>query len=124
MSPERSSLDPVTLAILKGRLEQIAGAISRGKSVDRLVANSEVLGDVKETIFNGDPEYFKAQLREWAGQFGVTTEDVKNLSVGAVLGKLLADATGDTRRKLLSFLGAADRFGIADERAAKVLVQP
>ena len=104
--------------------EQIAGAISRGKSVDRLVANSEVLGDVKETFFNGDPEYFKAQLREWAGQFGVTTEDVKNLSVGAVLGKLLADATGDTRRKLLSFLGAADRFGIADERAAKVLVQP
>ncbi len=101
--------------------DQIAGAISRGKSVDRLVEHSEVLGDVKETFFNGDPDYFRAQLREWAGQFGVTAEDVKNLSVGAVLGKLLADATGDTRRKLLSFLGAADRFGLADEQASKVI---
>jgi len=101
--------------------DQIAGAISRGKSVDRMVSNSTVLSDVKETFFNGDPEYFKAQLREWAGQFGVTTEDVKNLSVGAVLGKLLTDATGDTRRKLMSFLGAADRFGIADEQASKIL---
>jgi flotillin len=63
--------------------DQIAGAISRGKSVDRMVENSAVLGDVKDTFFNGDPEYFKAQLSEWAGQFGVTAEDVKNLSVGA-----------------------------------------
>ncbi|MDB6080476.1 MAG: uncharacterized protein JWO82_4223, partial [Akkermansiaceae bacterium] len=44
--------------------EQIAGSISRGKAVDRMVSNSEVLTDVKETFFNGDPEYFKAQLRE------------------------------------------------------------
>jgi len=101
--------------------DQIAGAISRGKSVDRIVAHSEVLGDVKETFFNGDPDYFKAQLKEWAGQFGVTAEDVKNLTVGGVLGKLLVDATGDTRRKLLSFLGTAERFGLADEKAGKVL---
>ena len=101
--------------------DQIAGAISRGKSVDRMVANSEVLGDVKDTFFNGDPDYFKAQLKEWAGQFGVTAEDVKNLTVSGVLGKLLVDATGDTRRKLLSFLGTADRFGLADEKASKVI---
>jgi flotillin len=101
--------------------DQIAGAISRGKSVDRMVENSTVLGDVKDTFFNGDPEYFKAQLSEWAGQFGVTAEDVKNLSVGAVLGKLLVDATGDTRKKLISFLGTADRFGLADEKASKLI---
>lgn len=101
--------------------DQIAGAISRGKSVDRMVAHSEVLGDVKETFFNGDPDYFKAQLREWAAQFGVTSEDVKNLTVGAALAQFLGDASGDTRRKLLSLLGAADRFGLADEKASKVL---
>lgn len=101
--------------------DQIAGAISRGKSVDRLVANSEVLGDVKETFFNGDPDYFKAQLREWAGQFGVTSEDVKNLTVGAALAQFLGGASGETRSKLISLLGAADRFGLADQNAAKVL---
>ncbi|PAW68934.1 MAG: flotillin [Verrucomicrobiia bacterium Tous-C4TDCM] len=101
--------------------DQIAGAISRGKSVDRMVANSQVLGDVKETFFNGDPDYFKAQLREWAAQFGVSSEDVKNLTVGAALAQFLGSASGETRSKLISLLGAADRFGLTDEKAAKVL---
>ncbi len=101
--------------------EQIAGAISRGKSVDRMVSNSEVLSDVKETFFNGDPDYFKAQLREWAAQFGVSSEDVKNLTVGAALAQFLGSASGETRSKLIRLLGAADRFGLADEKASKVL---
>ncbi|MCW1883897.1 hypothetical protein OKA04_04105 [Luteolibacter flavescens] len=101
--------------------DQIAGAISRGKSVDRMVAHSEVLHDVKETFFNGDPEYFKSQLREWAGQFGISSEDVKNLTVGAAIAQFLGSANGETRSKLISLLGAADRFGLADQNAAKVL---
>ncbi|MCU0794709.1 MAG: hypothetical protein MUF31_02120 [Akkermansiaceae bacterium] len=101
--------------------EQITAAISRGKSVDRLMENSETLRDVKETFFNGDPDYFKAQLREWAGQFGITAEDAKDLTVSAILGKLVVDSSGETRRKLLTFLGAADRFGLADTKAAEVL---
>ncbi|MEK7954156.1 hypothetical protein [Luteolibacter soli] len=101
--------------------DQIAGAISRGKSVDRMVAHSEVLQDVKETFFNGDPEYFKSQLKEWAGQFGISSEDVKNLTVGAAIAQFLGSATGDTRSKLISLLGAADRFGLADQNAGKVL---
>lgn len=101
--------------------DQIAGAISRGKSVDRMVSNSEVLSDVKETFFNGDPDYFKAQLREWAAQFGVSSEDVKNLTVGAALAQFLGSASGETRSKLISLLGAADRFDLADENAGKVL---
>jgi uncharacterized membrane protein YqiK len=101
--------------------DQIAGAISRGKSVDRMVAHSEVLHDVKETFFNGDPEYFKTQLREWAGQFGITSEDVKNLTVGAAITQFLGSANGETRSKLISLLGAADRFGLADQNAGKIL---
>ncbi|MBB5350128.1 putative membrane protein YqiK [Haloferula luteola] len=101
--------------------DQISSAIARGKAVDRLVENSETLRDVKETFFNGDPDYFRSQLREWAGQFGVTAEDVKDLTVGAVLGKLLVDASGETRRKLLRFLGAADRFDLAETQASDLL---
>lgn len=101
--------------------DQIAGAISSGKSADRLLEHSEALSDVKETFFNGDPDYFKGQLREWAGQFGVTAEEVKDLTVGAVLGKLLVDAKGEMRTKLLGLLGGADRFGLTDEKASKLL---
>ena len=101
--------------------DRIANAISAGKAVDRAVANSHVLSDVKETFFNGDPEYFKSQLREWAGQFGITSEDVKNYTVSGILGKLLLDANGPTRQKIVSLLGAAERYGLADTKAIKII---
>lgn len=101
--------------------DQIAGAISSGKSADRVLEHSEALTDVKETFFNGDPEFFKAQLREFASQFGVTSEQVKDLSIGAALARLAADADGELRSKLISFLGGADRFGLSDEKASKLL---
>ena len=80
-----------------------------------------VLGDVKETFFNGDPEYYKEQIASWIDQYGVATEDVKNLSVGALLGNLVTKANGDDRNKLLSFLNAAERFNLKDSPAKDFL---
>jgi len=80
-----------------------------------------VLGNVKDTFFNGDPEYFKAQAKTWIADFGIETEDLKNLSVSALLGKLVGSATGEKRQKLIGMLGAADRFGLSDAKAASVL---
>lgn len=101
--------------------DRIANAVSAGKAVDRAVSNSAVLADVKETFFNGDPEYFKSQLREWAGQFGITSEDVKNYTVSGILGKLLLDANGPVRQKIVGLLGAAERFGLAETKASKII---
>jgi uncharacterized membrane protein YqiK len=101
--------------------DRIANAVSTGRAVDRAVQNSKVLGDVKETFFNGDPEFFKAQLKQWAGQFGITSEDVKNYTVSGILGKLLLDANGDMRSKIISLLGLAERHGLADTKAAKII---
>lgn len=101
--------------------DRITRAITTGKSLDRLVDNSRVIGDVKETFFNGDPEYFKSQLMTWIDDFGVASEDLRNLSVSALLGKLLVDAKGETRTKLIGMLGAAERFGLSDSHASDLL---
>jgi len=98
--------------------DRITGAITTGKTVDRMVNNSQVLEDVKETFFNGDPDYFKAQLSNWVAQFGVATEDLKNLSIAAVLGKLIGDADDTTRPRLISLLGTAQRFGLDGQKAS------
>jgi len=74
--------------------DRITNAITTGKVVDRTVGNSEVLEDVKETFFNGDPDYFKSQLATWISDFGVSSEDLKNLSISGVLGKVLTNASG------------------------------
>lgn len=101
--------------------DRITNAITTGKVVDRTVANSAVLGDVKDTFFNGDPEYFKAQVKTWIDDFGISTEDVKNLSVSALLGTLVGKADGEARQRIIGMLGAADRFGLSDAKAATLL---
>jgi len=101
--------------------DRITSAITNGKAVDRLVSNSRVLEDVKDTFFNGDPEYFRAKIKDWTSQFGIGSEDIKNLSVAALLGKMIPLAEGNTRNELVGLLGAAERFGLKDAKASEVL---
>ncbi len=115
------ALKHAKIDIVGGEVEffdRITRAITTGKVVDRAVTNSQVLGDVKDTFFNGDPEYFKAQAKVWIQDFGIETQDLKNLSVSALLGKLLGSATGEKRERLIGMLGAAERFGLSDATAA------
>ncbi len=98
--------------------DKITQAIGNGRAVDRLVANSEVLSDVKETFFNGDPDYFKGQFRGLMDQFSFSTEDLKNLTVSAVLGKMMGlNPDAGLMSKLQGMMGAANRFGLGDKPA-------
>jgi hypothetical protein len=89
---------------------QITSAITNGKSIDRLVQNSEVLSDVKNTFFNGNGERFEEELKTLIGRFGLRTDDIKNLTVSAVLLELLGridDDDHDTRGRLNAMLSGA-----------------
>ncbi len=101
--------------------DQIVNSIKGGKIVDRFVNNSGVVTDIKNTFFNGDGEYFAAQLKQFAGQFGVSFEDVKDLSVAALIGRMisLADSDDDKSRLedlLRTFRGA----GVASQKVASL----
>ena len=69
--------------------EKITSAITQGKAVDRMVDNSDTLSDIRDTFFNGDPDYFKSQLANWVDQFGVSSEDLKNFTISALLAKMI-----------------------------------
>jgi len=51
----------------------------------------------------------------------VSSDDVKNLTVSALLGKMIPQANGDTRNQLTGLLGAAERFGFSDKMAKDFL---
>ncbi|MBG88266.1 MAG: flotillin [Verrucomicrobiales bacterium] len=102
--------------------DQMINAISQGKSVDRVIDNSRALTDVKETFFNGDPDYFKAKFSEWVKQFGISSDDVRNLSIAGVLGKMIAKADGaEIKSTLEQALSAAEEAGLAN-KPAKALI--
>lgn len=102
--------------------DKITNAIGNARAIDRMVEGSRTLSDVKETFFNGDPDYFKAQLKTIVDQFGLTAEDTKNLTLSALFAKLIGlnpDTT--TLNKLTSMIGAASRFGLTEQTVAGLL---
>ena len=102
--------------------EKSVRAVGTGKAVDKTVFNSEALTDIKNTFFNGDPERFKSQLRKWVSDFGISTEDLKNLTVAALLAKLTASAKdGPLQALLRSAQSAARDSGLSEALAATVI---
>lgn len=102
--------------------DKITNAIGNARAIDRMVEGSRTLTDVKETFFNGDPDYFKAQLKTIVDQFGLTAEDTKNLTLSALFAKLIGlNPDSTTLNKLTGMIGAASRFGLSEQTVAGLL---
>jgi uncharacterized membrane protein YqiK len=104
--------------------DQITSAVKGGKAIDRFVYNSKVATDIKDTFFDGNAEYFKDQLSELVAQFNLDTDGVKDLSIAALIAKMLGLAsTDDMRSQLASLLSIAGTANIADQKVGRVLAQ-
>jgi hypothetical protein len=101
--------------------DRIVSSVTGGKVVDRYVNNSYVLRDMKETFFNGDPAYFEKKLTNFLDMFHLDTDDIKNLSVAAIIAKMLASADDEkTRTDLEHLLEIAHSAGLASRPATGV----
>lgn len=102
--------------------EKVVKAVGTGKSVDRMVDNSRTLTDIKSTFFNGDGDYFRTQLKQWITDFGISSEDVKNLTVAALLGKLLASSKDSSVKSMIkSALAMVKENGLGNMPASEAL---
>ena len=120
------ALESARIDIVGGETEffdRITSAIASGKTVDRYVDNSQVLTDVKTTFFNGDPDYFLDKLQGFVGQFNLGSEDVKNLSIAALIAKMMGLTADEAiRGELEKILGMARAAGMADKPAPSLQV--
>ncbi|MBJ6142293.1 flotillin family protein [Hymenobacter sp. BT559] len=115
-----SALKAAKIDIVGGEtmfFDQIIGSITKGKALDRTVHNSEVLSTVKDTFFGHDGGGdFKANLRKFVNQFGVSSEEMRNLSVSALLLQLMNKASDEKTRSTISQLSStAAALGIGDK---------
>ncbi|HSA02531.1 MAG TPA: flotillin family protein, partial [Candidatus Paceibacterota bacterium] len=102
--------------------DKIVGAISAGKAVDRLLDNSQALSDIKQTLFNGNPDQFRQQLKSWISQFGLTTEDLKNLTLAAALTRMMTLNTEPKTKGLLNrLLEWAQQQGLHNQKVSQFL---
>ena len=104
--------------------DSIVNSITAGKQVDRLVGESSVLSDIKNTFFTGNPDDFREQLQHYIETFGVSSEDVKNLSVAALIGQMMG-LTNDSGvlGQLQGMISAAAKAGYSNEKASRLLTE-
>lgn len=97
--------------------DQIVGSITKGKSVDRMMDNSKTLSTVRDTFFGDENGVnFKKNLHQFMDQFGMTTEDVKNLSISNLLMNMAnGTSSSDDQGALKELLGMANVMGIANK---------
>ncbi len=102
--------------------DQISSAVRGGKAIDRFVLSSQVATDVKETFFSGNPDQFKERLGALLDQFQVNASDLKDLSVAALVGRILAsnNAKGSIPQ-LVEMLGLANHLKLADTPITQLL---
>lgn len=88
--------------------DRIVASVSNGKALDRLIENSDVLTDVRHSLLNGDgaePDgHLQDRIAAIARKIGLTTEDVKNLSITALVLKMIGLADTDGMRGELTGL--------------------
>jgi uncharacterized membrane protein YqiK len=101
--------------------KQVSSAVQGGKALDRYVLSSSVATDIKETFFNGSPEYFKEQLAGLLDQLHLKSSDVRDLSVAAFVAKMLGDGDSNIQSQLVNLLGLAGNLNLANKPISGLL---
>ncbi|MFF4196063.1 flotillin family protein [Nonomuraea sp. NPDC001831] len=94
--------------------DKVVGSITTGKAVDGFVGHSTVAGALAAPYLNGTAS-LAADIASVVG--GVRTEDIKNLTVSALLMRLIQDG-GPQSSALGELLETARRLGVADSPVA------
>ncbi|CAM1364458.1 Flotillin [Tenacibaculum litopenaei] len=99
--------------------DQIIGQITKAKGVDRLVKHSDNIQDVKDAILGSDDVQGNLldRIKDFATKYGISSEDIKNLSVASLLTDLQGKATSTDDKNLFSNLfNLAKGMGLADKK--------
>ena len=99
--------------------DQIIGQITKAKGFDRLVQHSDNIQDVKDAILGSDDVKGNLldKVKDFATKYGISSEDIKNLTVANLLMDLKGKATSsDDEETLFSNLfNLAKGLGLSNQ---------
>lgn len=101
--------------------DKITASITKGKRVDRLVDNSNLLSEVKNQLLHVEGETFLDKFKTLLKDSNIKSEDVKNLTISALIAKMMSGTNDNNRRGILGqLLKLAEQIGIADSDADSI----
>jgi hypothetical protein len=101
--------------------ESIMNAVAKGKTIDGYVKGSTVLSDLKDNLLGDGSQPLTEKIAGFIKQFGLTTEDVKNLTVANLLMKLSDQADDKQKSMLGSLMETVKSAGIGGVKVDKFL---
>lgn len=99
--------------------ENIVKQISNAKGFDRLVEESGTATEIKKAILgNGEDDgYLFDRIREYADRVGISTDDIKNLSIASLIVKMQKESTDPGDKNFLdNLLSMAKSMGISNKK--------
>ncbi|MHA7055939.1 flotillin family protein [Aquimarina sp. M1] len=99
--------------------DQIIGQITKAKGFDRLVKHSDNIQDVKDAILGSDDVKgnLLEKVKEFATKYGISSEDIKNLTIANILMDLKQKSTNEEENTLFSNLfNLAKGLGLSDKK--------
>ncbi|WP_109301536.1 flotillin family protein [Aquimarina sp. AU474] len=99
--------------------DQIVGQITRAKGIDRLVQHSDNIQDVKDAILGSEDVKgnLLEKIKEFATKYGVSSEDIKNLTIANILVDLKQKTTDPDENNLFTNLyNLAKGLGLSDKK--------
>lgn len=96
---------------------QIAGAMARGKAIDSMIGGSETITQIKNAFLSTDGgTSFKENIGQLLKSFNVSSEDLKNLTISALLFKMMGSASDEnTKNSLRQMMSLAKSAGLDNE---------
>ena len=99
--------------------DNIVKQISNAKGFDRLVNESENATQIKHAILGDGTtqgDLFE-RIREYADRIGISTDDIKNLSIASLILKMQSQASTDNDKSLLAnLLNMAKSLGVSNKK--------
>lgn len=100
--------------------DQIVGQITKAKGFDRLVNHSEHITEIKESILgdeNMDGGNLLEKIKGFADKYGISSEDIKNLTVAGLLIELQKRSKDESEQGLFSnLMSMAKNLGLTDKK--------
>ncbi|TSE09726.1 flotillin family protein [Aquimarina algiphila] len=99
--------------------DQIVGQITKAKGIDRLVQHSDNIQDVKDAILGSEDVKgnLLEKIKDFATQYGISSEDIKNLTIANILMDLKQKTTDPSENDLFTNLfNLAKGLGLSDKK--------
>jgi uncharacterized membrane protein YqiK len=99
--------------------DNIVRQISTGKGIDKMVDNSQTITQFKDALLgneDGSAGDLMEKIKNVANKYGITTEDIKNLSIAGLIAQIQMKADDDDKGFLSNLLNLAKGLGVENKK--------